>query len=70
MRIHVNGEIQEVREKLSLQDLISDLKLSPERVAIELNRNVIRRANWPTTILKEHDRVEIVHFVGGGNAPP
>lgn len=66
LRIHVNGESREVAEVLSLQDLVDALKLAPERLAIELNQNVVRRADWPITILKQDDRVEVVHFVGGG----
>ena len=66
LRIHVNGESREVAEESSLQDLVDSLKLVPERVAIELNQGVVRRTDWPTTILKDDDRVEIVQFVGGG----
>ena len=66
MRIQVNGESREVADKLSLQDLVIYLNLSAARLAIELNQNVVRRGDWPTMILKEDDRVEIVHFVGGG----
>lgn len=66
MRIQVNGESREVAEELSLQDLVDVLKLAPERLAIELNQNVVRRADWPISILKQDDRVEVVHFVGGG----
>ena len=51
---------------LSLQELVDFLKLKPEQIAIELNQMVVRRAEWPSTMLKEDDRVEIVHFVGGG----
>ena len=67
MRIQINGETREVPDALSLQKLVVDLELAPERLAIELNRNVVRRADWPATILKEDDRVEIVHFIGGGD---
>ena len=66
LRIHVNGESQEVADELSLQDLVDNLNLAPKRLAIELNQNVVRRGDWPTMILREDDRVEIVHFVGGG----
>ena len=68
MQIHVNDEIREVPDSVSLQQLISNLHLAPERIAIEVNHDVIRRADWPATVLKEGDRVEIVHFVGGGSA--
>ena len=66
MRIQVNGESREVEDKLSLQDLVIYLNLSAARLAIELNQNVVRRGDWDTMILKEDDRVELVHFVGGG----
>ena len=66
MRIELNGESRDVPERLSLDALVAHLQLAPERLAIELNRAVIRRADWPSTLLSEGDRVEIVHFVGGG----
>ncbi len=66
MHIQVNGEQREVSLNLSLQTLINHLNLAPERIAIELNQNVVRRADWPATLLEENDRVEVVHFVGGG----
>lgn len=47
-------------------DLIGFLGLKAERLAIEVNRRIVRRAEWATTPLAEGDRVEIVHFVGGG----
>ncbi|MCA1636415.1 MAG: sulfur carrier protein ThiS [Acidobacteria bacterium] len=67
MRVQVNGEIRELPEKLTLADLVRRLSLPPERLAIELNREVVRRAGWPETELCEGDQVEIVHFVGGGS---
>lgn len=67
MRVQVNGEIREVPDELTLGQLVSQLSLAPERVAIELNREVVRRAVWPETQVREGDQVEIVHFVGGGS---
>lgn len=66
LRIEVNGEPQEVREGATLQTLVEQLALAPERLAVEHNREVVRRADWPAHGLSEGDRVEIVHFVGGG----
>ena len=66
MQIHVNGERRELKDESQLSDLLQELSLAPERVAVELNHEVVRRSDWPNTILKEGDRVEIVHFVGGG----
>ena len=66
MRIQINGQPQEAEDSLNLQDLIVSLDLKPEQIAIELNQTVIRRIHWQSTILREDDKVEIVHFVGGG----
>jgi thiamine biosynthesis protein ThiS len=64
--IQVNGELREFSDGLTIDALISTLGLEPTRVAIELNRNVVRRNDWQATVLHDEDRVEIVHFVGGG----
>lgn len=66
LRIHINGETRDVPDRISLDELIRHLALVPERLAIELNHEVVRRSNWPQTLLSEGDRIEIVHFVGGG----
>lgn len=66
MLITINGQEREVPDQLTLDGLIDHLALAAERLAVELNREVVRRANWPHTALTEGDRVEIVHFVGGG----
>ena len=52
----------------SLAQLIANLGLAPERIAIELNQTVVRRSDWTTTELREGDSIEVVHFVGGGCA--
>ena len=67
MQIQVNGERHELRDESLLSDLLKELSLALERVAVELNSQVVRRKEWPKTILRDGDRVEIVHFVGGGN---
>ena len=51
---------------LSLADLIDVLSFPRDRIAIELNHSVVRRAEWQKTELSPDDQVEIVHFVGGG----
>ena len=66
MRVELNGESKELAEGTTLLSLIEQLSLAPERVAVELNRDVVRRADWPATRLSDGDRVEVVHFVGGG----
>ena len=66
MNIILNGEPKEITEGLALDRLITELGLKSERLAIEVNRRIIRRADWASTTLSEGDKVEIVHFVGGG----
>jgi thiamine biosynthesis protein ThiS len=66
LNIILNGEPKEISESLALDGLITELGLKAERLAIEVNRRIIRRADWPSTTLSEGDKVEIVHFVGGG----
>ena len=66
MRVYINGESREVQGNPSLADLISQLDLPAARIAVELNREVVRRGEWGETMLHDEDRIEIVHFVGGG----
>lgn len=66
MNIVLNGEAKEIAANSSVAELIQLLNLAPERLAIEVNRRIIRRADWPSTTLAEGDKVEVVHFVGGG----
>ena len=65
MKVFVNGEPREVNET-TLAGLVTELDLPVARIAIELNREVVRRSEWGSTMLKDEDRIEIVHFVGGG----
>ena len=66
MNVYVNGELKEVSGTPSLAELVTMLDLPVARIAIELNREVVRRSEWGSTVLKDEDRIEIVHFVGGG----
>ena len=66
MRVYLNGESKDLAESSTLLDLVTQLDLPSLRIAIELNRNVVRRRDWEKAMLKEDDRIEIVHFVGGG----
>ena len=66
MEIVINGESQNVPVRSSLQDLIRSLELQQDRVAVELNRQIVSRDRWSVTELHDRDRLEIVHFVGGG----
>jgi thiamine biosynthesis protein ThiS len=66
IRIVVNGEERTVPPGLSLVDLILSLNLEPSRVAVELNREIVRREAWTGTVVASGARLEIVQFVGGG----
>jgi sulfur carrier protein len=66
MRIHLNGEAKEVPDGLDLDSLLKHLAMPERRIAIELDREVIRRTDWPTTNVRDGAQIEIVHFVGGG----
>src|ERR1043166_9544447 len=66
LRIFVNGESREFSGTPSLAELITRLELPAARIAVELNREVVRHNDWSGTMLHENDRVELVHFVGGG----
>ena len=66
LRVFINGESKEISGTPSLAELIDQLDLPAARIAIELNRAVVRRSEWSSTMLQDGDRIEIVHFVGGG----
>ena len=66
MDLFVNGEQKTFSESLSLAQLIEQLGMKGDRVAVELNREIVPRAQWSATELHDRDRLEIVHFVGGG----
>jgi thiamine biosynthesis protein ThiS len=66
MKIRVNGEEREIADGLSLARLLEELQIRAGRVVVELNRNIVSREAHGSTLLKEGDTLEIVHFVGGG----
>lgn len=66
IEITINGESHSITPGISLADLLENLELPQQRVAIELNRSIASRHSWKNTFLKSGDALEIVHFVGGG----
>jgi sulfur carrier protein len=73
MNLHINGEARTFADPapahFTLAALIESLNMKSDRVAVELNRDIVPRDRWPQTLLKDGDRLEIVHFVGGGSEP-
>jgi thiamine biosynthesis protein ThiS len=66
MTVYLNGEAHEVPEGLTLTSLLEWLKLPADRVAVERNLSIVPRDRWPETRMEAGDRLEVVHFVGGG----
>jgi len=65
MRLMINGSEREI-SAATVAEVVEQLGLKPDRVAVELNRAIAPRAAWATTPVREGDRLEIVQFVGGG----
>jgi sulfur carrier protein len=71
MKLHINGEEREygsVPASFTLAALVEILGMKADRVAVELNRDIVPRDRWSETTLNDGDRLEVVHFVGGGFA--
>lgn len=66
MQIEVNGKLREVSDGASVADLLDELELDERLVVVELNREIVRRTERSDVGLQAGDRIEIVHFVGGG----
>jgi sulfur carrier protein len=66
MTLFINGEEKPFAENLTVTALLDQLGMKADRVAVELNRAIIPRAEWSDRLLQNGDRLEVVHFVGGG----
>ena len=62
----MNDEPRELTEGATVADLVAALGLGPRRIAVEVNRAVVPRGEYPATVLRHGDAVEIINFVGGG----
>lgn len=68
MVLQINGQTREFPDALTVAALVAQLGMKADRVAVELNLEILPRGSWEATHLKDGDRLEIVHFVGGGTA--
>ena len=66
IKIKINGKINRINDKTKLSDLVKNLKVPLRKVAIELNREIVDKKNLNKINLKADDKIEIVHFIGGG----
>jgi thiamine biosynthesis protein ThiS len=66
IEIKVNGKFKNITENYKISDLVKDLKISLKKVAIEHNQEIVDKKKISKIILKKDDKIEIVHFIGGG----
>ena len=66
IKIILNGKTRSLQKITSVYDLMRTLKISPDKVAIELNKEIINKKIIKSLYLKNKDKIEIVHFIGGG----
>jgi len=66
MIIVLNGENKDIPAGLTVKGLLEHLGIKPERVAVEINEDIVRKATYAEIHIKENDRVEVVQFMGGG----
>ena len=66
IKIRVNGKIKQVNEDYKVKDLITKLKIPIKKVAIELNQEILDKKKLNKIKLKKNNKIEIVHFIGGG----
>ena len=66
IKIRVNGKVKSISDNYNMLDLVKNLKIPMKKVAIELNQEIINKKNIGKIFLKKNDKIEIVHFIGGG----
>ena len=66
MKVTLNGKERDVPDGITLQDLLDHLELHPRRIAVELNRSIVKRDRFGGTAVRPNDSIEILQFVGGG----
>jgi thiamine biosynthesis protein ThiS len=66
IEIKVNGKFKNITENYKISDLVKDLKIPLKKVAIEHNQEIVDKKKISKIILKKDDKIEIVHFIGGG----
>ncbi len=70
LQVRLNGETREFPGPLTVEGLLGQLRLDPAKVAVERNLEIVPRSTYAAVGLADGDKLEIVHFIGGGNAPP
>ena len=65
-KIQLNGDLYEINDGTNLSELLNKLKIQKNKVAIEVNGEIVEKSKYPNLILNKGDKVEIVKFIGGG----
>jgi len=65
-KIQLNGDSYEINYGTNLNQLLNKLKIKKNKVAVEVNGEIVEKNKYPNLILSKDDKVEIVHFIGGG----
>jgi len=66
MKLMVNGDVIEIKESATVEDLIIHLSLTEKRLAVEVNEYIISKSRHSSTLLTANDTIEIIHAIGGG----
>ena len=64
--IQLNGKKEDLKDSMSISQLLSEKKIRPEVVTVELNDRIVDRANYDKTAIKDKDKLELVYYMGGG----
>jgi thiamine biosynthesis protein ThiS len=67
IEIRLNGESRQIPSGLNIPALLAHIEIPADRVAVELNRAIVRKSDWESTRIEAGAEVEVVHFVGGGS---
>tara|TARA_A100001011_G_scaffold393045_1_gene481950 strand:+ start:9 stop:212 length:204 start_codon:yes stop_codon:yes gene_type:complete len=65
-KIQLNGKKVSIQQKISISDLLKKNKLDESKIAVEINGTILHKTKYKKKILKNNDKIEIVHFIGGG----
>lgn len=66
MRVKINGQDMDVRDEITVRELLKELKIEDKTMAVAINLQVVKKEDWDSRKIKENDRVEFLTFVGGG----
>ncbi len=66
MKIIINGKTKEIPYEINIVELLENFSLPKERIAIEINKKVVRKKDWENIKVADADQIEVIHFVGGG----